>query len=485
MKGIVCDWMLGCLLAAPQVDPNVPPILSPSDLQFRSILYQVYQQQDEQALIEALVTENLAPGAPSDRARYQLAQISTAFAINARSIALGAAAKMESEGLGAQDRIRLAVLLARDSHRHADWSRLEHELEQINTVRREIGDAAPLPAEIAAEINFMRAELATAQGDFGRAEAIIRDEIPERDSGRAFALFNLGVALRNSGIPTRAEQTFTTLASMRVYSEDALDLKQRALVALALLNQQRTASASAEAFLRQIPAQSRYHDQALVAYASLAMEHGDYEVAARIWSTLLQESTWSNAAKTAQLGYPICLENLGKPRVALNQYRLAEANFTQRLEQLRTLSARMEDVEWKRRLIHAFAKLPDDELSSDPTLQSWRDGLGHDDWFAWLTSAEVQRLLQDLRELERMITWLTAAAEPAANGATALAERRRTLATRASRLIADHEQRLSDGLATLVQNEAAIADRQLRLIRVGVARSTDRIADETPAAVEP
>ncbi len=482
MKGIVCDWVLGCLLATPSVDLDVQPIPNPHDLQFRSILYQVYQRQDEQALVEGLVIESLAPGAGRDRTRYLLAELSTAFSIGARSIALEAAAKLESETLAPEDRIRVAVLCARDSHQHRNWSTLERELEQIDGARRELQISAPLPAEIVAEISFMRAELATAQGDYIRAEAIIRTELSQRDSASAFALFNLGAALRNSGMPTQAEKIFSTLASMRVYTDDALDLKQRALVALSIVNQQSTSSASAEAYLRQIPAQSRYHDQALVAYANLTMAHGDYELAARIWSMLLQESVWSNAGKTAELGYPLSLENMDQPRIALTQYRVAEATITQRQRDLSNLAARVEDADWNRRLIRALERLPESESSSDPTLQAWREGLGHDDWFAWLTSDDVQRLLQELRELDHMMTW---SSDASLTRDAALTERRRSLAARVARLIDEHQQRLSAALAAILRDEVAMADEQLRFIQAGVARTTDRIAQDTPPAIEP
>ena len=71
----------------------------------------------------------------------------------------------------------------------------------------------------------MRAELATADGDFDRAQYIISTELSPNENLRAYALFNLGVRLREAGIPTRAKRVFNYLASMPVYTDDALDLK--------------------------------------------------------------------------------------------------------------------------------------------------------------------------------------------------------------------------------------------------------------------
>jgi hypothetical protein len=476
MKGIMCEWILGCLLGTPAGAPEATPVVNPTELQFRAILYPVYQQHDEQALIDALVTEQLAASS-ADALRYaRLAAVSTAFAIDAHGVGWAAAARLRATPLSASDAARVALLCARDAYRRQDWTTLQQELLHLDSARAALTeDAAPPPA-IGAEIALLHAELATAQHDYTHAEVLI-DAIPERASGRAFALFNLGVALRNSGLPTRSEQVLGRLAALPVYDTAALDLKQRALVALSLLNQQRTASATAESLLRQIPAQSRYHDAALVAYAKLAMDHGDYEVGARVWSALLAESIWSNAGKAAQVGYPVCLENIGKARVALTQYRLAEANFTQRSATLSTLAEHLQDTAWNRQLLRALTRLPYEPLASDPTLQTWRNGLGSDDWFAWLTNPDVQRLLQELRELDGMARWLQSNGAASAE-APALAQRRRQLGERVARLVAEHEQRLAASLTAIVSNEAASAERQLRLIRVGIARATDRVAEQ-------
>jgi len=420
MNQVVCDWLIGCLLAS--------PVASPGELQYRSIVYQLDQQRNERALIEILATQALAVEQPGDRVRYKLAEVSAAYAAGLRSIAQDAAAILDAEQLRPQDRIRVALLRARDHQQHREWTALEREVAQIDRVRGELGPQAPLPADIGAEIAFMHAELATASGDIDRAERIIRDDIPARDSLRAFALFNLGVALQVSGSPTRAEQAFATLTSMPVYTEVALDLKQRAQIALSMIKQQRTETASAESILRAAPAQGRYHQQALASYASLAMEHGDFATAAGVWSTLLQESLWSSAGKAAQVGYPLSLESVAGPAVALTQYRLSEANFEQRLRDLTTLAARTDDPSWDTRLLRGLADLPDAAPPLDLVVQEWRDRLGHDDWLVWLYADQTQLLLQQWQDLDRMATWLSSA-PPAAQASCPPASRVRCLRT--------------------------------------------------------
>jgi hypothetical protein len=457
-------------------EPDVVlPVASPADLQYRAIMYLLGQELYEPALVQALAIDALSPDAAAD-VRYKLAEARAAFALRMRSVAQQTAAALDAEQLSAEDRIRVALLRGRDFQQRQDWAGLDGEVEYIGRVRGEIG-TTPLP-DVDAEVAFMRAELATARGEFVRAGQIIHGDIPARSGLRAFALFNLGVALRTSGDPSRSEQLFSELATMPVYTEDALDLKQRAQVALSMLKQQRTETASAEAVLRSAPAQGRYHQLVLASYARLAMDHGDYEAAASVWSTLLRESPWSTTGKAAQVAYPQSLENVAGPQVALKEYRRAETNFERRLDDLQTLAARTADPAWDTRLLRGLANLPDAPL--DSAVSEWRTRLGHDDWLAWLSTDETQLLLGEWRELDAMTAWL---ATPGA-GASDLAARARALTARVARLADDRRAQLAASLDALVQNEVQMAQRQLTLIRVGIARTTDRIA-ENPAAAGP
>jgi hypothetical protein len=458
-----CDWLLGCTTVS---------AAAAADLQYRSILLAMYRDDTEQALINALALAAAAPDDPVLRARLLLAQLHAASATDNRSLADAAVAALDAETLEPALRARFAFLYARESHRRQDWTALQRALAQLDTARRGLNEAQPVPPSIDAEIAFMRAELAVADGDFDRAQSVIATGLSPRDDLRAYALFNLGVKLRTAGMPTRAERVFTQLATMPVYSPDALDLKGRARLALAAIELQRTQSASAEAALRDAPAQGRYHDQFMVSYGTRAMEHGDYELAARIWLTLAGEAPWSTAGKTAQVAYPMCLEHIAAPSMVLTHYRDAELNFKVRLGELDTLIARTEDPTWDAQLLEALTRSPRGlELRADPTLSEWRTRIGHDDWLYWFNADSTQQQLQELSELMRMSAWLSGAQPPA------FVERAHALDVEASRLAGDRRAQLSRAISAIARNEVAMAQEQLRLIRVGIARTTDRIAD--------
>ncbi len=468
----LCDWLFGCLVPA--------SVATPADLVYRSVLYPLYQDDNERTLVLAMaVSARPTDYQPDAAERLQLAQVASAFAIGARSIALEASDVLKGESPGPQEKIRLAFLSARDSYRRQEWAGLDTALATIARTRKVLPATPAIPSSVDAEIAFMRAELATVRGDFDRAQYIISSEIPPQDSLRAYALFNLGVVLHTSGIANRAERVFTRLVSMPVYTQDALDIKERARVALSVVNLQRTQSASAEAVLRDAPARGRYHDQFMVSSAARAMEHADYELAARIWLTLVNEAPWSTAGKTAQVAYPMCLEHIAAPNVVLAQYRDAQAKFERRLADLTELTRRTGDPVWIKSLLRSLEKPPHAALSHDPTVAEWRGRLGHDDWLTWFNADATQAQFRELAELERMSSWLSS------NVPGAFDLRASSLAANVSRLANDRRTLLARSVSEIAQNEFAMAQQQLLLIKVGIARATDQLAEQRPAQVEP
>ena len=465
-----CDWLLGC--------PTAAATAIAEDLQYRSVLYPMYQDHHEQALVESMSLIALAGEEPTARVRLQLAQLNAAIALGMHDIADDIVANLATGQTDPRVRVRLGFLHARDCHGREAWPCLKRSLQEFDDARRELHDTSAIPAPIDAEVSFMRAELATAEGDFDRAQYIVSTELSPKDSFRAYALFNLGVRLHSAGIPNRAERVFTYLESMPVYTDDALDIKARARIALSVINLQRTQSASAEATLRDAPAKGRYHEQFMSSYGARAMEHGDYELAARIWLTLANETPWSSAGKTALVAYPMCLEHIAAPNVALTQYRDAEAKFGQRLVDLDVLTTRTQDLAWVARLLEAFAR-PAQEGTSDPTLSEWRARMGHDDWLYWLNADSTQADLMQLRDLEQISASLS---DPVPAEFTVRAH---AIAANASRLAGDRRARLSRSIADMTQYEVDMAQRQLRLIRVGIARTSDRMADQRPSEATP
>jgi tetratricopeptide (TPR) repeat protein len=416
MKEFLCDWILSCVLA-------VQPVTPLPDLYYGSVLYDYYQDDYQQALLDALIVERRGV-VGSDPVRLQLAKGSFAFADGMFAMAEQTFASVGDGELTPLDKMRLSFHLAREDFRRQNWAGVERNLANIDLGKSWLGHERIHP-----EVEFMRAEVATQHGDFAAAQAAIA-RIDPKQPFRAYALFNLGVAMRSAGQVEQAQQTFATLAAMDVYEPDALDLKQRALVALSLIKRQRAEAASAESVLGGLPADGRYRDLALTSYGGLAMDNGNYELAARIWLSLKKDAYWSESSATAQLGFPMSLEHMSSRELALTNYRAAEANFENRLTELHGISARAQDPVWIGGLLKVFAQPQGDDTTND-VMDEWRKSLGHTDWLEWLATEDVQELLQEWRQLHAMQDWLTALPEELSTfDALAAEQRRRAAAAR-------------------------------------------------------
>ena len=391
MKEFLCDWILSCVL-------SVQPVTPLPDLYYGTVLYDYYQDDYQQALLDTLIVERRgAVGA--DPVRLQLAKGSFAFADGMFAMAEQTFASVGDGELTPLDKMRLSFHLAREDFRRQDWGGVERNLANIDLGKSWLGHERIHP-----EVEFMRAEVATEHGDFAAAQTAI-ERIDPKQSFRAYALFNLGVAQRAAGRDEQAEQTFATLGAMDVYEPDALDLKQRALVALSVVKRQRAEAASAESVLGGLPADGRYRDLALTSYGGLAMDNGDYELAARIWLSLKKDAYWSESSATAQLGFPMSLEHMSSRELALTNYRSAEANFEGRLTELQGVATQAEDPVWIGGLLKVFAQ-PDGDDTTNEVMDAWRQTLGHTDWLEWLATEDVQELLLQCRELHAMQDWL-------------------------------------------------------------------------------
>jgi len=392
MKALLC----GLILACGQSGPEPRPV---DELTYGTVLYHYYQQDHHEALLATLVAE-AQQRLGDEPIRFELAKGSFAFSDGmydyAREIFDGVAAGELTE----LDRMRLAFHLAREYHRRGDWSALDAELGRIDLGRTWFGRSRHHP-----EVEFMRAELAMQRAEFpGALEALGR--LDGDHPLRAYGLFNLGVAQRAGGDLAGARRSFETLAGTEGRDREAFDLRQRARLALAVIAREQNQPADAEAVLAALPGAGRYRDQALAAYAGLAADSGDHELAARIWMTLQQQDYWTSATAAAHIGFPVSLEKLASQEQALHQYQAAETRFENRLAALDALSGQADDPLWVQGLLLAFADPEPDPRALGRQMQRWEAELGHTNWLEWLATEDVQTVLTEWRELLAMNRWL-------------------------------------------------------------------------------
>jgi len=374
-------------------EPNVTPR---AELEYGHVLYSYYQDDIDQAQLD--VSVDLENGVPDEFVtRYQLAEGSFAFQNRMFSFARERFAAVEAQELTELDRMRLSFHLSREHFRTGDWNQLDKQLAKIDLgVKRFSGRPRFHP-----EVEYMRAEHALQSDDLEAAETYL-DRVPDSQALKMYGLFNLGSAQREAGSSEQALQTFSDVAAIPPKNEEMLDLQQRAILARAFMQRESGDIAQAEQLLGRLPAEGRYRDLALASFGSLAMEQGDYELAARVWLTLQKDAIWTPSTATAQLGFPLSLENMNRRDLALTHYRTAEASFESRAQKLRSLTRLAADPAWVGELLEVFAS---DE--TDPERMSdWQERLGHTDWLQWLSTESVDSLLVQWRELRESQRWL-------------------------------------------------------------------------------
>ncbi|TDJ22061.1 MAG: hypothetical protein E2O58_12625 [Gammaproteobacteria bacterium] len=392
MKSFLCDLILSCTLVA-------QPVTLVEDLYYGTVLYAYYQDDFQQALLDTLVAERLERRG-QDVVRFELAKGSFAFADGMYRYAEQTFADLQADQLTGLDSMRLTFHLAREHFRREDFARAGNDLQAIDLGKTWFGRERFHP-----EVEFMRAELATQAGDFDGARRAIQ-RIDETDGLRAYALFNLGVGLRAAGRLQQAETAFQQLGETPAYDSETLDLQQRAQLALAFVKRERSEPASAEAILGDLPAAGRYRDLALTSYGGLAMDRGDYRLAARIWMSLQQEDYWTESTATARLAFPMSLEQMASGELALIEYRAAERSFEGRLDELTALSMRADDPRWVGGLLKVFAPPEHSSAEMNDVVARWRAELGHTDWLQWLSTERVHELLLEWDELNGIADWL-------------------------------------------------------------------------------
>ncbi len=388
----LCELILSCALSVAGAKPI-------DELTYGTVLYEYYQQDYAAAMLATLVAEE--QGYVGDNPiRFELAKGSFAFSDAMYDYARETFEGVPQEELTDIDQMRLAFHLAREYQRREDWQRLGEQLERIDLGKTWLGREKFHP-----EVEYMRADLAVQRSDFTAAQNALR-KLKRDDPLKAYGLFNLGVAYKGSGDLPSARDVFSELAGMEADSDEAHDLVQRARLALAFIARQQDDPVEAANVLGALPADGRYRDIAMASYGGLAMDNGDYQLAARIWLTLQNQQYWTTSTATARLGFPISLENLASREMALAQYRNAEASFEARLTSLSTLSRQSEDPSWVRGILKVFSAPERDAGQMSIVMQEWQEQLGHTDWLEWLSTERVHKVLLQWRELEGMDVWL-------------------------------------------------------------------------------
>src|SRR5262249_42008367 len=134
MKEFLCDWILSCVL-------TVQPVTPLPDLYYGTLLFDYYQEDYQQALLDELIIEQRGQ-VGIDPVRLQLAKGSFAFADGMFSLAEHTFASVGEGELTPLDKMRLSFHLAREDFRRQDWDGVARNLADVDLGKTWLGTNA-------------------------------------------------------------------------------------------------------------------------------------------------------------------------------------------------------------------------------------------------------------------------------------------------------------------------------------------------------
>jgi hypothetical protein len=469
-KELFCEIFLTCAMA-------VTAPLTQEELMHRAVLFDAYQNDYAGAFVDALVFEELGL-VESDHTAFALTKASLAVQQGLYEHAVALFAAIETQPLTEGDRLRLVLERARLHHRRGDSAALAAELSKIPADATESGLLRH------SELIYLQADLLVNQRRFTAAGRLI--EVLETDDRyRAYALFNMAMALRDANRAADAFDVLRVLLAMPGTEREVRDLKDRSRIALAHLSAELDRGDDAAALLEDLPADSRYRNSALSAFGAYALQVKDYDLAARLFQAAVHTQPWPTEAAYAQIAFPMALQGMTEPALVLGHYRDAQQRLERRVAVLVDVQKALHDRSFMTRLVRATTSEANPSLLVEVTAP-WSSELPRQTWIDWMaadgTSTAVSRWLE-LEALHRFAAEEVPVAVDRIGGTTgdhaeadALAGRAVGLRDRLEVALRQAEDQLAEQLAERIQMEIERVKGYLLTADLALAQASDQVA---------
>ena len=216
-------------------------------------------------------------------------------------------------------------------------ARLRHEQGQYDQAVKaleRIGDG--LPAEREAERQNLLANIHLRRGEYDQAIAVLADFAGE-GAWKAYARFNLGVALVKAGREEEGARQLEAVGRMEATTPELKALRDQANIALgfAWLRAER-AKAAAAAFAR-VRLHGPLSNKALLGMGWARARQERLQESLVPWLELKARSPLDPAVQESLLAIPYTIERLEKPKLALVHYTEASVRYEQQLAELKRL----------------------------------------------------------------------------------------------------------------------------------------------------
>lgn len=188
--------------------------------------------------------------------------------------------------------------------------------------------------ELAEEANYLRAASAMRLQDDAQANDYL-EALPSRSRYRYYLYYNQGAIRAAQGDWAAATAHFEQFDDMPVRSREGKALRDKAQTAAGFAHLAAGEFEQAQDAFRRVRLEGPTSDRALLGYGWSSAQLSDYQAALSPWQLLAKRSMLGASARESLLAVPYAYEQLGRPGIALDQYRVASQVYAAELEDLR------------------------------------------------------------------------------------------------------------------------------------------------------
>jgi hypothetical protein len=316
--------------AARKPDPNKLPSIRVQDLHYGEVLFQFYAGQEFQALTE-LEAFSQWQRMPHHAADADLLAGGLYLSLGMHNEAGRRFERLLTNDVPLGVRNRAWFYLAKIWYERGYYDRSEAALDHIG---------ASMGAELDAERNHLLVNALMRQQRFDAAIAQLQAFQGSSD-WMAYARFNLGVALVRAGRLEEAAPILTQVGTLNTNSDELLNLRDKANLALGYAYLQANQSALAGVPLERVRLNGPYSTRALLGDGYAHAELGEYQAALRPWLELHGRDLLDAAVQESYLAVPYAFGKLDANGQSADYYETALQSFAAESQNLDTAIAKV------------------------------------------------------------------------------------------------------------------------------------------------
>ncbi len=310
-----------CLNSTSHAAPTV------QSLRYGTTLFNFFQQDYYAALTELTVAQKLDQLGPhKDKGELLRGGMSLSYGMDqVAKAAFDALLSAKGDLQLPDDRDRAWFYLAKLAWRRGDTTASEYALDKMSS---------PYKGPFLEESTYLHSSLALRYGNEQQALDYAR-RLPLNSPWQYYLYYNLGAIQASEANWGTAIKYFSQLDQMSFVTEEAKLVHDRALTASGFALMEWGKFDAAQEQFKRVRLDSPLSGHALLGYGWASSEMGNYRLALSSWQTLSDRQQYSPAARESLLAIPHAYEELGRPGIALDNYRLAATAYLSQLAEIR------------------------------------------------------------------------------------------------------------------------------------------------------